>query len=44
MANTNKLSKEKKERIIECLLSKFLLVTFTDAAAQQMRERLAIIK
>lgn len=41
MANTNKLSKEKKERIIECLLSKFLLVTFTDAAAQQMRERLA---
>ncbi len=37
----SKVTKELKERIIESLLSRFLLVTFTDAAAKEMRGRLA---
>lgn len=36
-----KITKNLKERIIEALLSRFLLVTFTDAAAKEMRNRLA---
>ena len=36
-----KVDKNLKERLIEALLSKFLLVTFTDAAAKEMRGRLA---
>ena len=35
------MDKFTKERIIESLLSRFLLVTFTDAAAKEMRSRLA---
>jgi DNA helicase-2/ATP-dependent DNA helicase PcrA len=36
-----KLNKLQKEAVIENLLSRFLLITFTDAAAKEMRGRLA---
>lgn len=35
-----RFSKQKKEAVVNTILSKILLVTFTDAAAKQMRERL----